>query len=411
MNKHTHSFIEVCAGAGGLSNGFLNTNFIPIFLNEIDKTCCKTLEQNHKGVKIIEKSMEDIDWNNYANKDIDVLMGGVPCQSFSYAGKRKGLKDKRGNLLLKFTDIVKILKPKVFLIENVKGLRTHNKNHLRVKKNDIVELIKKKKKVKGKKVKVNNVVLKNIYKIDDKVKGKLPESILEQIEETENENEIKTRYRVKEDYIGDTFEYIKELLENKVENINEYEIYDKILNSNDYEVPQNRHRLIIVGVRKDIDIRKKYKFPIENEYKPILKDVLLNCPSSDGYVYNKKKYDIMKLVPEGGCWVNLPVDIQKEYMKNSYYSGGGKRGIARRLSMNKPSLTLTTSPCQKQTERCHPTETRPLQILEYAKIQTFPEGYKFSGNLAKQYKQIGNAVPVKLAEHIAKSIKELLDED
>jgi len=79
--------------------------------------------------------------------------------------------------------------------------------------------------------------------------------------------------------------------------------------------------------------------------------------------------------------------------------------------MNKPSLTLTTSPCQKQTERCHPTETRPLQILEYAKIQTFPEGYKFSGNLAKQYKQIGNAVPVKLAEHIAKSIKELLDED
>ena len=96
------------------------------------------------------------------------------------------------------------------------------------------------------------------------------------------------------------------------------------------------------------------------------------------------------------------------YMKKSFYSGGGKRGIAKRLDMNKPSLTLLTTPSQKQTERCHPIKTRPLQILEYARIQTFPDNYKFSGSINQKYKQIGNAVPVKLAEALALSIIDVL---
>lgn len=95
-------------------------------------------------------------------------------------------------------------------------------------------------------------------------------------------------------------------------------------------------------------------------------------------------------------------------MKKSFESSGGKRGIARRLSMNEPSLTLTTSPCQKQTERYHPLESRPLKIREYARIQSFSDDYIFEGSIAQQYKQIGNAVPVKLAEKIAKSIKKIL---
>ena len=117
----------------------------------------------------------------------------------------------------------------------------------------------------------------------------------------------------------------------------------------------------------------------------------------------------MKLVPEGGCWVDIPDDIARQYMGNSYDSGGGKRGILKRLDMKKPSLTLLTTPSQKQTERCHPIETRPLQTLEYARIQTFPDNYKFSGSINQIYKQIGNAVPVKLAEALASSILKLLD--
>jgi DNA (cytosine-5)-methyltransferase 1 len=72
-------------------------------------------------------------------------------------------------------------------------------------------------------------------------------------------------------------------------------------------------------------------------------------------------------------------------------------------------LTLTTSPCQKQTERCHPIETRPLNVREYARIQTFPDSYEFSGSIAKQYMQIGNAVPVNLAFALANQIKSFLE--
>ena len=95
-------------------------------------------------------------------------------------------------------------------------------------------------------------------------------------------------------------------------------------------------------------------------------------------------------------------------MGKSYFSSGGRRGILKRLSLNKPSLTLLTQPIGKLTQRCHPIKTRPLQILEYSRVQTFPDNYKFSGTTRQIYKQIGNAVPVKLANALAKSIMELL---
>jgi len=121
--------------------------------------------------------------------------------------------------------------------------------------------------------------------------------------------------------------------------------------------------------------------------------------------YPEKKAEVMRLVPAGGCWINLPEEVQKQYMGKSIHSGGGKRGIARRLAWDEPSLTLTTSPCQKQTERCHPEETRPLTVREYARIQSFPDEYVFKGSMGSQYRQIGNAVPVELGYHVGKALK------
>ena len=112
----------------------------------------------------------------------------------------------------------------------------------------------------------------------------------------------------------------------------------------------------------------------------------------------------MDLVPPGGCWIHLPDEVAREYMKTTYFMGGGRRGIARRLSLDEPSLTLTTSPGMKQTERCHPLETRPLNIREYARIQTFPDTWIFEGKMSSKYKQIGNAVPVNLAYEVGKAI-------
>ena len=112
----------------------------------------------------------------------------------------------------------------------------------------------------------------------------------------------------------------------------------------------------------------------------------------------------------GGYWRDLPIEIQKEYMGGSFKFEGGKTGMARRLSLNEPSLTLTCAPAQKQTERCHPTETRPLTVREYARIQTFPDDWEFIGTLGSRYKQIGNAVPVNLSYAIGRSLIRLFND-
>lgn len=125
--QHTkYNFIEVCAGAGGLSTGLIKAGFKPLLLNDMNGDCCETLRTNHHDVNIIQGPMESIDYTPYIG-NVDLLTGGVPCQSFSQAGLRKGLNDPRGDLMYKFIEIVHIIKPKVFMIENVKGLLTHNK--------------------------------------------------------------------------------------------------------------------------------------------------------------------------------------------------------------------------------------------------------------------------------------------
>jgi DNA (cytosine-5)-methyltransferase 1 len=134
-----------------------------------------------------------------------------------------------------------------------------------------------------------------------------------------------------------------------------------------------------------------------------------DVPESEGQKYPKSKKDVLDLVPQGGYWRDLPLEIQKAYMGRSFYLGGGKTGMARRMSWDEPSLTLTCSPAQKQTERCHPKETRPFTVREYARIQTFPDKWEFTGSVSQQYKQIGNAVPVNLAKEIGYSIIKFLN--
>jgi len=186
-----------------------------------------------------------------------------------------------------------------------------------------------------------------------------------------------------------------------------------LLKAVDYDVPQKRERLFIIAVRKDLDI--KFKPPQKSTKKWTLRDALrsgelfaTDVPSSAGSKYPESRRNVLDMVPPGGCWRNLPLDIQKSYMKGCFYNDGGKTGIARRLSWDEPSLTLLCSPIQKQTERCHPDETRPLTVREYARIQTFPDSYTFCGPNSSQYKQIGNAVPVNLAMAVGKAVASAL---
>lgn len=329
--------IETFAGAGGLSLGLKYANLESKFAIEIDKYASETLKINSKNTQIINKDINEIlneglEKYNIDNS-LDVLSGGYPCQSFSFAGKRNGLADTRGTLFRAYAIALGIIKPKVFIAENVKGLVTHDK---------------------GK-------TLYTMIKIFQK-EG--------------------------------------------------YQIFWNVFNSWDYDVAQKRQRIFIVGIRDDLveKQRKPFKFPSPTGLKPVLKDVLKNVPDSPGVKYSEKKKQVMDLIPPGGCWVDLPNSIAKEYMGASYNSGGGRRGMARRLSWDEPSLTLTTSPNQKQTERCHPSETRPFTVREYARIQGFPDEWIFYGSVGNQYKQIGNAVPINLAKYIGLSVNNYLSQ-
>lgn len=189
----------------------------------------------------------------------------------------------------------------------------------------------------------------------------------------------------------------------------------KVLKAINYKVPQKRERLILVGVKKGINIQFDYPKPYNKVYTladALRKGYLYDCnvPKSDGSKYPKSKIEVLDLIPQKGYWRDLPIDIQKKFMGGSFYLGGGKTGIARRIGWDEPCLTLTCSPAQKQTERCHPEETRPFTVREYARIQTFPDDWNFEGSIAQQYKQIGNAVPVNLGKEIGYAIIKFLNE-
>ena len=209
-----------------------------------------------------------------------------------------------------------------------------------------------------------------------------------------------------------------EVIRNAIKELGYTLVEPRVLKAIMYQVPQKRERLILVAIRNDI-YEQGFRFKWPDPYRRVmtLRDAFFSgelfdndVPESEGQLYPAKKARVMAMVPEGGDWRDLPVEEQKEYMGGSFYLGGGKTGMARRLSMDEPSLTLTCAPAQKQTERCHPTQTRPLTVREYARIQTFPDYWEFEGNMADQYKQIGNAVPVNLAFAIGRSLIRLFND-
>lgn len=212
---------------------------------------------------------------------------------------------------------------------------------------------------------------------------------------------------------GRTFSTIK----NAISELGYTLIEPRVLKAIMYQVPQKRERLILIAIRNDLADKVDFNWPSPYSRILTLRDALYksviyknDVPTSIGVKYPLKKKQVLELVPQGGDWRDLPENIAKDYMGGSWLLGGGKTGMARRLSLDEPSLTLTCSPCQKQTERCHPLETRPFTVREYARIQTFPDNWLFAGTLSDQYKQIGNAVPVNLAWAIGRSLLRLFND-
>lgn len=360
MSKIAISFF---AGAGGLDMGIHQAGFDVKLSVELEKKYCESLRINNPHMNVVcgdimtyskEKIYTEADLST--DVEIDLLFGGSPCQSFSTAGKRKAFDDIRGLAMLKFAELIEEVKPKAFLIENVTGLLS--------------------------------APLKNRPK---KYTGEGYPPLLD------------------EEKKGSALEYL-------LKQFRSYNVNYKKINSADYGVPQKRERVFLIGIRKDLN--KKFEFPIathgKNKEKYVtFRNVMekLNGISHEYVEYSPSRLEYMKLIPRGGGnWRDLDEDIAKKAMGGSFNSGGGKTGFFRRIKINEPSPTILTSPTQNSTVLGHPLEDRPLSIQEYLAIQGFPINYQLNGSLMDKYKQIGNAVPIKVAKVIGEKIIETLGE-
>jgi len=365
-NKKTLTAISLFSGAMGLDIGFEQSGFQVKVTCEMRKEACDTIRLNRPNIPLLEGDIAE-----YTTKEIleaaglqvgeaSVVIGGPPCQTFSTAGTRKSFNEKRGIALLEFVRVLKESRPRFFVFENVKGL--------------------------------TNASLKHI-------------SFYERIKMKEHEIPNESR-------LGTAFKYVLDKLSETG-----YSLSYKILNSADYGSPQKRLRLIIIGSRDGQDIG----FPDQSHDSPnsigvttgkrkpwrVLGDVLNDLREDEQeYVKFPSWGKYIKYIKPGGDWRDLPADVQREAMKGSFFSQGGRTGYFRRLSLELPCPTLVTSPIFKGTCLAHPIFDRPLSIHEYARIQGFPYDWKFAGSTVKKYRMIGEAVPIELSYAIGSHIRD-----
>lgn len=358
-------FISFFSGALGLDIGLHQGGLGCLALNEFDPVACKTIRANLVRIYGERKPrLYDCDIRALTPEklcsDLGIrpgqlfaIVGGPPCQAFSTAGRRLGLNDERGNVFLHFIDIIKALRPKYAIFENVRGLlsvplvhRPHNQRG-----HSFPPLSE-----------------------DEKPKGALLH-ILRKLEASG------------------------------------YKTTFNLYNTANFGVPQVRERVIFFASREGESV--PYLQPTNDEFgtnglpswrtfRQAIAELPAEPPESGRFPEKRLRY--YRLLREGQNWRDLPDELQREAMGASWFAGGGKTGFYRRLAWDKPAPTLVTSPTMPATDLCHPEELRPLSVQEYKAIQTFPPDYVLEGKLADKYRQIGNAVPclfgTVIAEHI-----------
>jgi DNA (cytosine-5)-methyltransferase 1 len=345
--------ISLFSGAMGLDIGMAKAGLNVVVGQDFDNACVETMKANGHNVlggdirNIQPQELLDIAGLNVGEPFM--ICGGPPCQPFSTAGKRLGINDPRGSLFMDFIRMIDYIRPRFFVMENVKGIMSAPLKHVPTAERD------------------NSDPAQKL--------GTVLDVILSEF-----------------DKLG-------------------YKTVYGLLDAVNYGVPQFRERFVLIGSRDHEDIflpipthfqthqNPAYRWKTVGEAIRDLENVKSECATLSP---ERKKY--LHMVPEGGNWRDLPEEIIPEAMGGAYTSGGGKVGFYRRLSYAQPSPTITTSPAQKATMLCHPKFDRPLSVKEYARIQQFPDDWVFIGTTAAKYRQIGNAVPVGLGTAIGLAV-------
>lgn len=336
------------SGAMGLDIGMRNGGIYATLACEFNKYCRMTIDQNEPGMALIG------DINKYEPEEIlklagipegrkvDVIFGGPPCQAFSTAGARRALNDERGNVFLRYIDVVEKIRPTYVVIENVRGLLSAPYPY---------------------------------EDVADPVKGGALCVILDRLKAAG------------------------------------YTVSFELYNAANFGAPQIRERVVMIG--KLGSEKVPYLAPSHDENGRFglkkwrtLAEVVNDIEDKEHHYveFPEKRLKFYRMLKQGQYWKDLPTEAQIEAMGSKLKLGGGKTGFYRRLDFNRPSPTLVTDPTMPATDLCHPTENRPLSVEEYARIQEFPDNWKICGPINEQYKQIGNAVPIKLGEAIARTI-------
>ena len=388
MPRKKYNVVSLFSGGMGLDLGLESTRrFRVLACVEKVSAFSETIRKNKRAgrsrakLRIYEGDISDKDPESILGElnlepgEVDLIVGGPPCQSFSTAGRRRTVQDPRGTLLWQFLRFVQAMKPRFFLMENVRGLLSAALRHRPI--------------------------------------SERPENGGPPLEPDEEPGSVVRLFASDlqaipgASYHMDCFE----------------------VNAVNYGAPQIRERALFIGNRYNAVVdfpdpthgppnaeRAKQPGLFSDDVKSLqpwatLRDAIGDLHEDSPVVmdFSPRKMKYLAMVPPGSNWRSLPEEIQKESMGKAWYAKGGRSGWWRRLTPDLPCPTLVTMPNHASTSLCHPTETRALSIREYARIQEFPDDWEFAGKVSEQYAQVGNAVPVRLGRVAGEVIARSLD--
>lgn len=411
------NIIDLFSGAGGLTFGFyydlvngqfIRTNNRFVFANEYDPQAARAFSENFPNIHMENCDIRDLTEDKITKlinlsqipegEEVDIIIGGPPCQSFSTVGQR--IYDDKAKLYEEYLRVLNIVRPKMFLFENVKGILSMRETFYKKNENGEIEYR----------------ILKN------QETGK------------ESKRPIVACYGKK----------IMEIISDKFANIDDgfgYKITNRVLNAVDYGVPENRERVFIIGIRNDLNIDfdwelvqerhltieeaisdlpelaegqsiNNYTKPVLNGYQRLMRGANTELTQHFCGIYGDKIRTVIENIAQGQGKDDFNALIDEGKIRADYRLTSGYRNTYGRLVANRPSTTITNNMCTPSGLRCiHYAQNRALSPREGARIQSFPDWFKFFGTRTDITKQIGNAVPPLLAIAMARKIHLTLGEN
>lgn len=377
-NSKNHPVVwSFFSGAMGLDIGLEQAGWQPSLAVEISPKFCTTIRANRPDLEVLESDVADLDGRQLKEErgisEVDLVVGGPPCQSFSTGGNRAALSDPRGNAIFEYLRLISEIRPKTFVLENVANLVTAAIRHRPIAERP------------GKSWNLSAYAdTKNqtgLFDVHDDIKP------------------------MAEDELSGSA--IKYLLNTVIADLG-YNVRFAILDSSDYGAPQRRLRFVMIGSRDQLP--PSFIPPTHGAgaiEKTTVREAIgdLEDNPGPGSLYSERTRYYFTLVPEGGNWRDLPKEVAAEAMgARSLAAGGGKTGFFRRLHWDRQSPTVTGKPNRKGSAMCHPSQDRPLSVRECARLQGFPDDWAILGAVGDQYMQIGNAVPIALGHAIGETL-------